>query len=65
MAIKIISLGPGADFVKLFTAVIYPLFMVIPSFYVLSLFYLGNYLGMAVNYGSILTPEKVGLELPW
>jgi hypothetical protein len=37
--------------------------MVIPSFGVINLYYLGNYHGMAVNYHSILTLEKVGLKL--
>jgi hypothetical protein len=39
--------------------------MVIPSFGVIRLYYLGNYSGMAVNYQSILTIEKVRLKLPW
>jgi len=58
-----ITLGPGANVIKLFTAVIYHHSMVIPSFCVIKLYYLGNYCGMAVNYCGILTLEKVGLEL--
>ncbi len=54
---------PGANVIKLFTAVIYHHSTVIPSFGVIKLHYLGNYCGMAVNYCSILTLEKVGLEL--
>jgi hypothetical protein len=38
--------------------------MVIPSFCVIKLYFLGNYCGMAVNYCSILTPKKIGVELP-
>jgi hypothetical protein len=56
--------APGANVVKLFTAVIYHLSTVIPSVCIIKLYYLGNYCGMAVNYCSILTLEKVGLELP-
>jgi hypothetical protein len=37
--------------------------MVIPSFCVIKLYYLGNYRGMALNYRGILTLEKVGLKL--
>jgi hypothetical protein len=56
---------PGANVIKLFTAVIYHNSTVIPSFSVIKLYYLGHYCGMAVNYCNILTLEKVGLELPW
>jgi hypothetical protein len=38
--------------------------MLIPSFYVTKLYYLGTYCEMAVNYYGILTLEKVGLKLP-
>jgi hypothetical protein len=55
---------PGANVIKLFTAVIYNYSMVIPSFCVIKPYYLGNNCGMAVNYHGILTLEKVGLELP-
>jgi hypothetical protein len=58
------GLKPGANVTKLFTAAIYHYSMVIPSFCVIKLHYLGNYCEMAVNYRSILTLEKVGLELP-
>ncbi len=44
---------PGANVIKLFTAVIYCHSMVIPSFCVIKLYYLGNYHGMAVNYQGI------------
>jgi hypothetical protein len=39
--------------------------MVIISLCVIKPYYLGNYCAMAVNYGSILTLEKIGLKLPW
>jgi hypothetical protein len=45
--------APGANVIKLFTAVIYCHSMVIPSFCVIKLYYLGNYHGMAVNYHGI------------
>jgi hypothetical protein len=54
---------PGANVIKLFTVVIYHHSMVIPSFFVMKLYYLANYCEMAVNYWGKLTPEKVGLEL--
>ncbi len=38
---------PGASVIKPFTAVIYCLFKIIPSFCVIKLYYLGNYQGMA------------------
>ncbi len=50
---------PGANVIKLFTAVIYLHSMVILSFFVIKLYYLGNYTGMGVNYHSVLTQEKV------
>jgi hypothetical protein len=58
------SLQSGANVIKLFTAVIYHHTTVTPSFCVLKLYYLGNYCGIAVNYHSILTLEKLRLELP-
>ncbi len=57
-------LPPGANVIKLFTAVIYHHSMVIPSFCVIKLYYLGNYSWMAVNYHGIWTLEKVRLKLP-
>ena len=45
--------APGANVIKLFTMVIYCHSMVIPSFCVIKLYYLGNYNGMAVNYHGI------------
>jgi hypothetical protein len=51
----------GADVMKLFIAVIYHHSMVIPSFCVIKLYYLGSLSGMAVNYCGILTLEKVRL----
>ncbi len=57
-------LPPGANVIKLFTAVIYHHSMVIPSFCVIKLYYLGNYSGMAANYHGILTLEKIGLKVP-
>jgi hypothetical protein len=56
---------PGANVIKLFTAAIYHCSMVILSFCVTKLYYPGNYHRMAVNYHSILTLEKVGVEVPW
>ncbi len=44
---------PGANVIKLFTAVIYHHSMVIPSFCEIKKHYLGNYCGMAVNYWGI------------
>jgi hypothetical protein len=61
---KFKTLAPGANVIKLFTAVIYHHSMVVPSFCVIKLFNLGNYSGMAVNYQGILTLEKVRLKLP-
>ena len=45
--------SPGANVIKLFTAVIYCHSMVIPLFCVIKLYHLGNYHGMAVNYHGI------------
>ncbi len=53
----------GANVIKLFTAVIYLHSMVILSFCVIKLNYPGNYRRIAVNYHSILTLEKEGLEV--
>ncbi len=50
-----ITLDPGANLIKLFTAVIYHRSMVILSFCVIKLYYAGNYCGMAVNYHGILS----------
>jgi hypothetical protein len=56
-------MAPGANVIKVITAVIYCCSTVIPSFCAIKLNYLGNYCEMVVNYCSILTLEKVGLEL--
>ncbi len=53
----------GAHVIKLFTAVIYHHSMVILSFCVIKLYYLGNYGGMVVKYHCILTLEKARLEV--
>jgi hypothetical protein len=53
-----------ANVIKNLTVVIYHHSMVIPPFCAIKLYYLGNYHGIAVNYCSILTLEKVGLKLP-
>ncbi len=50
----------GANVIKLFTVVIYYHSMVIPSFCVIKLYYLGNYLGMAVNYHGIKLFYNIG-----
>jgi hypothetical protein len=51
---------PGANVIKIFTAVIYCHSMVIPSFCVIKLYYLGNYHGMAVNYHGIKLFYNIG-----
>jgi hypothetical protein len=51
---------PGANVIKLFTMVIYCHSMVIPSFCVTKLYYLGNYHGMAVNYHGIKLFYNIG-----
>jgi hypothetical protein len=48
-----ITSAPGANVIKLVTMVIYCHSMVIPSFCVIKLYYLGNYHGKAVNYHGI------------
>jgi hypothetical protein len=58
---KFYNIANGAKVIKLFTMVIYPHSVVIPIFFVIKLYYHG----MAVNYCSILTLEKVELKLPW
>jgi hypothetical protein len=50
---KFYSTGPGANVIKLFSAVIYCLSMVIQTFCVRKQYYLGNYHGIAVNYHGI------------
>jgi hypothetical protein len=55
---------PGDNVTKLFTTIVYHHSMVILSFFLIKLYYPGNYHGMAVNYHGILTQEKVGLEVP-
>jgi hypothetical protein len=50
---KLYKNKPGANVIKLFTAVIYHHSMVIPSFCVIKQHYLGNYCRMAVNYRGI------------
>ncbi len=52
--------SPGANVIKLFTAVIYHHSMVILSFCVIKLYYPENYCRVVVNYHGILTLEKVG-----
>ncbi len=44
------NIGPGANIMKKIITVIYCHSLVIPSFYVIKLYYHGNYSGMAVNY---------------
>jgi hypothetical protein len=60
-----ISLGPGANVIKLVATVIYHHSKVLPSFCVIKLCYPENYCGMGVNYHCILTLEKVGLRAQW
>ncbi len=55
-----ITLAPGANVIKLFTAVSYCHSMVISSFCVIKLHYLGNYHGMAVNYHGIKLFYNIG-----
>ncbi len=52
--------SPGANVIKVFTVVIYCHSMVIPSFCVIKLYYLGNYHGMAVNYHGIKVFYNIG-----
>ncbi len=65
-SICLITLVPGANVIKLFTAVIYCHSMVISSFCGgIKWYYYGNYHGMFVSntmviYHGILTLEKVG-----
>jgi hypothetical protein len=47
-------LYPGANVIKLFSAVIYCHSMVIPSLCVIKLYFLGKYHGMAVNYHGVV-----------
>jgi hypothetical protein len=62
MVKSFITLAPGANVTKLFTAVIYHHSVVVPSFCVKKLSYPENNCGMAVNYHGILTLETVGLK---
>ncbi len=60
-----VTFTPGANVIKLFTAVIYCHSTVIPSFCVIKWYYYGNYHGMLVSntmeiYHGILTLEEVG-----
>ncbi len=64
MVKSFITLAPGANIIKPFTAVIYHHTMVMPPFCVIKIYYVGDYHRMAVNYWGILTLEKVGLKLP-
>ncbi len=48
-----ITLIPGPNVIKLFSVVSYRHSMVIPSFCVIKLYYLGNYHGMTVNFHCI------------
>jgi hypothetical protein len=59
-----ITLTPGVNVIKLFTSVIYHHYTVILSFCVIELNYAENHHGMAVNYHTILTLQKVGLKVP-
>ncbi len=66
--IQIWKLGPGADVIKLFTALMYCQSMVKLPFCVRKVCYLGNYNGMVVNYhGKKL--YNIGpwrqTEIPW
>ena len=54
-----IILGPGANVIKLFTAVIYRHSRVIPSFCVIKQHYLGDYSRMAVNYPGICVTNVI------
>ncbi len=47
-----IALTPGGSVIKLFTAINYCHSVVIPSFCVISLYYLSNYCGGKVNYNG-------------
>ena len=54
------TVAPGANVIKLFTMVIYSHSMVIQSFCVIKLYYLGNYHGMAVTYHGIKLFYNIG-----
>ncbi len=54
-----ITLAPGPNAIKRFTAVSYRHFMVIPSFCVIKQHYLGNYYRMAVNYYDICVTNVI------
>ena len=54
------TLVPGANVIKLFTAVIYCHSIVTPLFIVIKLYYLGNYHGMTVNYHGIKLFYNIG-----
>ena len=56
----LLKLKPGANVIKLFTMVIYCCSMVMPSFCVIKLYYLGNYHGMTVNYHGIKLFYHIG-----
>jgi hypothetical protein len=60
MVNSFITLDPGPNVIKLFTAVSYRLSMVIPSFCVIKLYYLGNYHGMTENYHGIKLFYNIG-----
>ncbi len=57
------TLAPKANVLKLFTAVINHHFIVTLSFCIIKLYYPWNYCGIAVNFHSILTLEKVELKV--
>ncbi len=58
------KLTPGANVMKLFTAVIYCNSKVILAFCVINVYYFSNYYGMAVNYLGILVTNVIKQNLP-
>jgi hypothetical protein len=60
-----VTWAPEPNVIKLFTMVVYHHPMIITSFYVVKLYYRGNFHGMEVNYSGILTLEKEGSKLMW
>jgi hypothetical protein len=58
-----ITLTPGPNVIKLFTAIIYCHSMVIASFCTKKQHYRGNYCGMAVNYHGICVTNVIKHDL--
>jgi hypothetical protein len=57
---KFYNIGPRGQCYKTFYCGNLPPFHGNTAFYIIKLYYPGNYSGVAVNYHGILTLEKVG-----